>query len=125
MKHLMRYPMNRTDHERLNRRLRQGDPAEDQSSLEIAAMRRRILDSADRPTGRVVRWRPLVLAGALLAFCVVALSVPRWFTGSVERPAARVAETHSTQTSHEARQVQFETPGGTRVIWVMASNLDL
>ena len=117
--------MDRTDYERLNHRLRAGDPAQDQSSLEIAAMRRRILESARQPTGRLVRWQPLVLAGALLTLCVAVLSVPKWFSGPVERPAAQVAETRSARTAHPATQVQFQTPGGTRVIWVMASNLDL
>ncbi|MEO8505635.1 MAG: hypothetical protein ABI609_17195 [Acidobacteriota bacterium] len=117
--------MNHPDYESLSRRLRESDPAEEPSSLEIAAMRRRILDSAGEPTRDIVRWQPLVLTGALLALGVVVLSTPRWFTGSVERPPARAAETHSAQPSHEARQVQFQTPGGTRVIWVVASNLDL
>ena len=100
--------------------LRTTDPVAHESGLsatEVHVMRRAIVAAAtDARHAGSSPWR-LALAGTL-AFTVV-LAV---FFSTVFAPGRR----ESTQPqAAEPRQLQFETPGGTRVVWVLNSKLDL
>jgi hypothetical protein len=98
--------------------LREGDPAaadEGLSPEQVHAIRRAMLNAARQPDVVRTPWqRPLAVAAT------VALTVGAGvFTGqrlahapnaSLDAPAAAPAE--------RRRQLQFSTPGGTRIIWV-------
>jgi len=105
--------------EDISERLRTTDPVTHEPGLsetEVHVMRRAILAAAT--DARHAGWSPwrLALAGTL-AFTVV-LAV---FIGTVFAPA-RPASTGPQATP---RQLQFETPGGTRVVWILNSQFDL
>ena len=106
--------------EDIGERLRTADPVAREpglSTTEIQVMRRAILAAgADRRHAGRSPWR-LALAGTL-AFAVV-LAV---FIGTVLAPVRPVS---SGPPATEPRQLQFETPGGTRVVWVLNSQFDL
>jgi hypothetical protein len=88
-----------------------GDPAGDGRAPgpdEIARLRQRLLaETLARPRS-VAPWGWVLAAGAALALVAIA-----WQAGRVDPPAPRAA------VAAEARQIHFETPGGTRVIWVL------
>jgi hypothetical protein len=86
------------------------------SETEIQVMRRAIAAAAtDTRQARWLPWRPGLAAA--LAFVVVAGA----FIARVFEPRQESAQPQAT----EQRQLQFETPGGTRVVWVLNSKFDL
>jgi hypothetical protein len=88
------------------------------SAAEIEAVRRRIVSAASGT--RSAGWLPGPLTvGATLA---VTLAIVVFIGTRREPPAVR---DQVVAPASEPRQVQFETPGGTRVIWVLNPNLDL
>ena len=88
------------------------------SSSEIDAMRSRIVTAASG--AQSVGWLPGPLTvGATLA---VTLAIAVFIGTRLAPPAVRDLV---VAPASEPRQVQFETPGGTRVIWVLNPNLDL
>jgi hypothetical protein len=93
--------------------LRAGDPAADVPALDATerAAIRVALDAA-RPWGQVARppfrW---AAAGALLGLGAVA-------TWVLQEPATRPRETVEHTAPITTRQLDFKTPGGTRLIWV-------
>jgi hypothetical protein len=114
--------------------LREADPVEREPALtpgEIGRMRRRVLDA-----GRMARsggWGPR-LAVATAVVLVLALAGA---TGKQWRPDLQPAR--APQPGHvdpirddvaampaidARRQLQFATPGGTRVVWVFDSTFD-
>ena len=106
-----------------NEELRATDPIADEpglSATELQAMRREIVGAAT--SARDAGWspwklRPMSLRMALA--CALALGI---FIGTLFGPARQ----ESTQPRRiEQRQLQFDTPGGTRVIWVLNSDLNL
>ena len=100
--------------------LRTTDPVAREPGLsmtEIQVMRRAIVAAgADRRHAGRLPW-PLALAGTL-AFAVVLA----FFIGTVLVPVRPVS---SPPPATEQRQLQFETPGGTRLVWVLNSQFDL
>jgi hypothetical protein len=106
--------------EDLREQLRTTDPVAGEPGLsqtEVQAMRRAVVSAATDT--RRAGWSPgrLAVAGAL-AFTVV-LAV---FAGSIFE---RGREESIPPLATELRQLQFETPGGTRVVWVLNSQFDL
>jgi hypothetical protein len=113
----------------LGKQLRDGDPLADAPALpphDVQRIRRIVVDEAGRPEAL---WspRPLVVAatvGATLAAgVVVGQRLPRHTpvqVGTVERPGAGQVD-----PGEDRRQVQFDTPGGTRIIWVIDPDFDL
>lgn len=91
-----------------------GDPAgdgQDPRPEEIARLRRRVLSAAESrrrelPDLRSLRW--VVAATAALGALVL-----------VVRAGDRAAPVDSGPHLATARQVHFQTPGGTRLIWVL------
>jgi len=106
--------------ENISERLRTTDPVAREPGLsvtDVQVMRRMIVAAAT--DARHAGWSPwrLALAGTL-AFTVV-LAV---FIGTVFAPGRQ----ESTQPqATEPRQLQFETLGGTRVVWVLNSQFAL
>ena len=92
-------------------RLRQGDPAQPMTPEEAERIRQTVLREAARsaaPAPSSVRWGA---AWALASAVALAVSLG-W--GLRERPEAPGQEELA-----RPRQIQFETPGGTRIIWVL------
>lgn len=97
--------------------LRETDPVareEGLSPADVAGMRRAIVAAADHGSAIAVWWpRPLVVAATVAVTLVGGVVVgrrlpPRDAAVSVPSPSA---------TAHDRRQLQFATPGGTRIIW--------
>jgi hypothetical protein len=98
--------------------LRAGDPAADSemSPRQVDAMRRVVLDAARRPDVVRTPWQqPLAVAA------MVALTIAAGIMAGRRMPVAEVRpEIDPTQAApaDQRRQLQFSTPGGTRIIWV-------
>ena len=94
--------------------LREHDPVEPLTADETAAIRRRIVAEAVRPTrlsAPTLRLAPVwALGGALTAAAIAGILVAR------THPHAPVSAP-AVSAPGDMRQLQFATPGGTRVIW--------
>ena len=95
--------------------LRDGDPARDaaMSGTDIARIRASILSERPRPA---VGLRAIVPVAVALV-CAAAGSA--WLVRSTPPPAATQVK------SPRQRQLQFSTPGGTRVIWFFNPDLEV
>jgi len=107
------------DNEALQAWLRRGDPLGDgcePAPSEVARLRQRVIDAAERRPAR--RWVPSLAAAAALVLAVAAA----WITVSERssQPPERI-----TEPSAKPRQVHFSTPGGTRVVWVLDPDFDV
>src|SRR5690349_9583612 len=101
--------------------LRAGDPLAHEQGLsdaEVQRLRQRVvLAAVERRSG----WWPgaVAVAGSVAAALVIGvLAGTRLAPVTLESPRPAVI-------AHESRQLQFETPGGTRVVWVLNPDLDL
>ena len=99
--------------------LREGDPVATDEGLsleQVHALRRAMLNAARRPDVVRTPWqRPLAVA-AMIALTVGA----GIFTGQrlAQTPAGRLDSPAAAAPEEGRRQLQFSTPGGTRIIWV-------
>ena len=122
--------MKAEDLHRLRQALRRGDPAADgraPSEEEVRLLRARVLATTPEsaPPGRRAL-RP-AWAGGLAAAAVALTLAAAWLAGllPVERPwapgpaEARYAGPPRDPSGPAGRQVQFTTPGGTRIVWVL------
>jgi hypothetical protein len=110
----------------VTRALREGDPLSREAGLsaeDAAAMRRAIVAAVDRQPSRAAAWpRPLMFAATLAATIVAGVLVRTRFPSP--RPAAVRSQVATPPAGGaaapdvERRQLQFSTPGGTRIIWV-------
>lgn len=123
--------------DRLREALRAGDPALDgcePDATEFARMRRRMLSAAETtplPLGLPAR----VLAAVAVFVLTVALGWSLWNDGLTDRrgatpvsPAARGAadpDVMVVPAVRDPRQIQFSTPGGTRVIWTLDPDFEV
>ncbi len=107
-------------------RLRAADPLIDDramSAADVEAMRRTVVAAADRSAQSPAWWPPMLAVVATAAAMVIAVVGAR--VREHDRPApapvrsggASTAAADSPTTAGR-RQLQFATPGGTRVIWV-------
>jgi hypothetical protein len=104
----------------LREQLRDADPLAREpelSATETQAMKEAVLSKAQSSLPDKHAWATLALAAALA--CVVVAAV---FVSKRVEPVARTVQQPS-QT--EQLQVQFQTPSGTRIIWVLNPNLPL
>jgi hypothetical protein len=94
--------------------LREHDPIEPLTADETAAIRRRLVAEAVRATqssAPALRLAPVwALGGALTAAAIAGILVARM------HPPAPVSSP-AVSAPGDMRQLQFATPGGTRVIW--------
>jgi hypothetical protein len=104
----------------LGKQLRDGDPLADVPSLppsDVQRIRRAVMDEAVRPAPP---WwpRPIIVAATVAATLAAGVAIghrlPRGDTIVQPEP-----------TESDRRQVQFATPGGTRIIWVIDPDFDL
>lgn len=106
--------------------LRDADPAAGDpglSPLQVDAMRRVVVDAARRPDAIETAWqRPLAVV-AMIALTLAA-GVLTGRNLSLQEPAADAPRIVPTQDV-ERRQLQFSTPGGTRIIWVFDPEFEL
>jgi hypothetical protein len=106
--------------------LRAGDPLASEPDLgtaEVERIRRAVLNAA-RPNRPPVARTSLLLAAAI-AIAAAALWDQRQAPQSVELAApVRVLDVAGAVDRTGRRQLQFATPGGTRVIWVFDTGFD-
>lgn len=108
--------------------LREGDPVAREPGLDAfhaQAMRQRVLlearaERAERAGFSRATWwlRPVAVAGALAACLIAGVSVGLRMNET--QPIAPAAVTAPAE-----RQLQFATPGGTRIIWTFHQEIDL
>ncbi len=119
--------------EEIRELLRRGDPAGDGETLapdEIAQLRRKILAAV--PSGSPRGWRSSWALGlsAAAAAAMVSLVVFLWSPSSSLRTARSPVESPAREGGVRTReravqQIQFVTPGGTRVIWTLDPDFDV
>jgi len=111
----------------IGKHLRDGDPLADAPALppdEVQGIRRVVVAAACRPAPT---WRPRpMMVGATIAATLAAGVLIGRRLPHAEPPALLPAGVVEPQTVEPARrQVQFDTPGGTRIIWVIDPDFDL
>lgn len=107
------------------RLLRDADPLDDNTLPPEAAdaIRRRVIAAAQNVPAAPLLWPRAVAVAATIALMIaggtaVGLRMPEHQSVLPEAGAMPDA-------AGEPRQLQFSTPGGTRIIWVFNSELDL
>ena len=109
--------------------LRDGDPVSREPSLaaqDVDRMRRAMLTATPPVARRLWSARLVMVSAAAILAAAGSMWIDRAATWS--RPAdppALGAPPPSTSGAAQRRQVQFATPGGTRVIWVFDSTFDV
>ena len=107
--------------------LRESDPVAEDPGLtdpETAAMRRLVVNATERAEAQVPLWsRPLAIAAVVLM--MVALGITAGRKMPPPAPAERVARALPLSSGGERRQLQFATPGGTRIIWTFDPDFTL
>jgi len=119
----------------LKQHLIDGDPVAREPGLDpfhAQTMRQRVLvEACNQPAAAPAFWwlRPVAVACALAACLVVAVVVGLRISESpyVERPfqGRGQSQGRGRGPSVPPRQLQFATPGGTRIIWTLHQDLDL
>lgn len=90
---------------------------------EAIAMRRAVV-AAVAATAPPSSWaRPLALAGMVLLMIAAGTALARRFDAPV--PVSAPSADDADLASGEQRQLQFATPGGTRIIWIFNPDLNL
>lgn len=106
--------------------LRDGDPAVEDPGLtpvEVAAIRRRTLAAVTpEPVFGAVWQRPLAVAVMIALTLAGGILAGRHMR--LAESAAAIADPVAAFEG-ERRQLQFATPGGTRIIWIFDSEFDL
>jgi hypothetical protein len=101
--------------------LRDGDPVArepEMTAADVQAVRRAVLGAIDVPDRATSRWPGPLLAAAAVAAAIVAGVAVGLRTPASQMPAAGAAPSHASGAVHVQRQLQFASPGGTRIIWV-------
>ena len=114
-------------------RLREADPGRDavMPTVDAQRIRRVVVSAAGERPGRVLIWSRtfVATAAALVLICVSVLA-------SLHRASAEMRQTRVGQGESgvlqegaggeaERTQLQFTTPGGTRIIWVFDTQFDV
>jgi len=100
--------------------LRENDPGEVPIAPEIAARMRDVVVRTGRTTASATSVWPMRFALAAFACLVLMLSIV-----GTERSTAPPPEVVAPMAGSERRQIQFATPGGTRIIWEINPNFTL
>jgi len=103
--------------------LREADPVAREGRLppdDINRMRRAVVAAVDRESPTAVWWPTPILVAATVAVTLVAGGVVgRWLPSHDAATAGdRGGAAPAAPASPERRQLQFASPGGTRIIWV-------
>ena len=105
----------------IGRLLRDGDPVAREPELRAAdaqTVRRAVLAALDRTERVTGRWPRPLLAGAAIAAALVAGVAVGLRTPAPRSTTVETASTHASGGVGAPRQLQFASPGGTRIIWV-------
>ena len=103
--------------------LRDGDPLVGDAGLsddERVAMRRRVMAEVPARASRPM-WHEAVAIGAVIVL-MVAIGIT---TGRRMAPPADSAPADVVRQQEQPRQLQFATPGGTRIIWTFDPEFSL
>jgi hypothetical protein len=107
--------------------LRAGDPAADEATMseaQVEAMRRVVLEAVRRSHAPALAWhQPLAVAATVALTLVVGALAGPWAPIMKDPPPRQ--EGAVAQPGEPPRQLQFATPGGTRIIWVFDAEFDL
>ena len=102
-----------------------GDPIAHEPGLpadDAKAIRRAVIAAAETIESRGAWWpQPLFLAATVAATILIGITLGARLPRADTRPAStqtRSALASSAAETDERRQLQFATPGGTRIIWV-------
>jgi hypothetical protein len=101
----------------LKRTLQDADPVAHEPPLaqaDVQRMRRAVLTAAEASPSRVTLRRSAAWAVAAAAILATVVGAGRW--SDAVRQEAQAPPSEGRETA--PRQLQFATPGGTRVIWV-------
>ena len=102
----------------LERRLRDADPLNHEPELSTAtsqAIRQHVISAAPATSESTWFPNPLVLALTIVIAITLGTLIGRFGSGN-EKPAAL---TSAPKSEH---QLQFEPPGGTRIVWFLKSD---
>ncbi len=116
--------------------LRDADARDENDRLspdEAESMRRAMLAAASARVSEPARWswaRPMFVAATLVAMIAVGIVVGRRVDPPAQETTTTVpgqlnADARGAEASVPNRQLQFLTPGGTRIIWVFNSEFDM
>jgi hypothetical protein len=98
--------------------LRDGDPMAHEDGLveaEAAAMKRAILAAAGDTQGRPLIWNALLVAIPVVIMLAIGTTLRESLMTAVQQ---RTPTTSAVSGVSGARQLYFQTEGGTRVIWI-------
>jgi hypothetical protein len=104
--------------------LREGDPAADARlpARDVERMRRIVVAAAREPQPAPFPWyRPLAMAAIVVLMIAFGAAVGHRADWDGVPPPALA----SYQDDGDRRQLQFATPGGTRIIWTFNSEFNL
>ncbi len=106
--------------------LRETDPAAhaQMSNEDAQAMRRAVLSAVPSHAARSRTWlQPLLLAATVAV--MIATGAAAGHRASLESAGGSMDAMAAAGDVPETRQLQFATPGGTRIIWTFNSALNL
>jgi hypothetical protein len=116
---------NHPDNEWLRERLRAWDPAQDGSELDgqdRARMRRRVLAAVSEPVRLGLPGRALATAAGVVLTVAVGWGI---YDGAVMAPPGTPFTGPTEEAERKSRQIQFSTPGGTRVVWTLDPDFEV
>jgi|SRR5262245_53880380 len=108
----------------IGRLLRDGDPVAlepEMSAADVQAMRRAVLAALATTDRATSRWPGPLLAGAAVTAALAAGVFLGLRTSPPHMSHIEAALTHTSDAEGARRQLQFASPGGTRIIWVFDS----
>ena len=106
--------------------LREADPAAGDPGLsdaQVQTMRRAVTNAARTADAPAFSWRPSLAVAAAVALTLVAGII-----GGRQMPGphdTNLPVSEPARLDEGPRQLQFATPGGTRIIWVLDPDFDL
>ena len=109
----------------LKQRLTDGDPVALEPELDAfhaQTMRQRVLlEASSQPASARALWwlSPIAVAGAVAACLLIAIAIGVRLDRGGSSPAV------GQPPAQSPRQMQFATPGGTRIIWTFHQEMDL
>ena len=108
--------------------LRDAMGGDERLGLDEAAAMRRVVVAAARDGGRepARMWLPpLAVAATVVVMVAIGVALGQRFGARPIPAGAADPDLPVKTTPVRARQLQFSTPGGTRIIWIFNSDLDL
>ena len=108
----------------IGRLLRDGDPVAlepEMSAADVQAVRRAVLAALATTNRATSRWPGPLLAGAAVTAALAAGVFLGLRTPEPHMAPMETALTHASDAEGAHRQLQFASPGGTRIIWVFDS----